>query len=69
MALRRRFEGFLDTEDVSKILGCHKETVRVMVRAGRLKPIYKTPPYAFDKQEIMALPRVRIGRPRKGDRS
>jgi excisionase family DNA binding protein len=63
--LRGKFEGLLDTEDVAKILGCHRETVRVLIRRGVLKPIDSKRPFAFDRESVNALPPVRIGRPRK----
>jgi len=56
---------FLDTEDLSRLWDCHPETVRLMVRHGKLKPIDDRPPFVFKRSEIEKFPKPKVGRPRK----
>ncbi len=61
----KRFQKYLDTEDAARLAHCHPETIRLLVRTGKLKPVDDRPPYVFTIEAIKALPSVKIGRPKK----
>jgi hypothetical protein len=54
------------TRQASRILECHNETIRRMVRSGRLKTLGGFHFFVFQRKLIESLPRAKVGRPRKG---
>jgi hypothetical protein len=70
MTTKRKRE-IVDLEDGAKILEIHPETMRVMVREGRIETIdpdvNPTPPYFFDADYLRSLPKIQRGRPRKSN--
>lgn len=60
-----RKKRFLDTEDVSRVLGCCVESVRVYVREGKLSPVDGNFPYVFRREVVENFVRPTMGRPKK----
>ena len=61
-----RNKRIFDTEDISRLKKCHLQTVRQWVKRGILNPLdVKTRPFLFTREDVLRLPPVKIGRPRK----
>lgn len=64
MKTRSGKKEMLDIEDLAKLKHCHRETLRLLVRKGLLKPVDPSPPFYFRREVIEALPDFRVGRPK-----
>ena len=55
----------LNTAKAAQILNCHPQTIRELVRKGKLRRLQGMRVFLFDAKEVSMLPKIKRGRPKK----